>query len=69
MTDKSIWMPFWAKTRAILRPDLDKTGSYCPILLIFNCEHVVTEFKIVSKFEVNRKKIATVKMLPKKKTK
>ena len=53
---------FWQKTRKIVRAVLNKTGSYQPILLIFNSKHGVPLGYIVSKFEENRTKITTVRV-------
>ena len=50
------------KTQKIVRTVLDKTKSYKPILLRFNCNHKVEEFYNVFKFEVNRTKTTAVRV-------
>ena len=46
----------------LLNAVLSTTGSYQPILLIFNSKHRHTPKKLVSKFEENRTKIATMRV-------
>ena len=46
----------------LLNAVLSTTGSYQPILLIFNSKHRHELEKLVSKFEKNRIKIATVRV-------
>ena len=53
---------FGLKTRKIVRAVPNKTGSYQPISLIFNSKHGVSLGYIVSKFEANRTKIATMRV-------
>ena len=60
---------FGRKTQKIVRAVLNKTGSYRPILLIFNSKHGTPLGYIVSKFEQNRTKIATVRVPPEKNAK
>ena len=55
--------------RKIVYAVLNKTGSYWPILLIFNSKHGTPLGYIVSKFEQNRTKIATVRVPPEKNAK
>ena len=60
---------FRRKTQKIVRAVLNKTGSYRPILLIFDSKHGTLLGYIVSKFEQNWKKIATVRVPPEKSAK
>ena len=53
----------------LLNAVLSTTGSYQPILLIFNSKHRHTPKKLVSKFEENRTKIATVRVPQRKNAK
>ena len=57
------------KHKKIVCAVLNKTESYRPILLIFKSKHEVVLGYIVSQFEVNCRKIATMRAPPKKKTK
>ena len=53
----------------LLNAVLSTTGSYRPILLIFKNKHRHTTKKLVSKFEENRTKIATVRVPQRKNAK
>ena len=53
---------FGRKTQKIVRAVLNKTGSYPPILLIFNSKHGVVLGYTVYQFEANRSKITTVRV-------
>ena len=53
----------------LLNAVLSTTGSYQPILLIFNSKHWHTPKKLEFKFEENRTKIATVRVPQRKNTK
>ena len=53
---------FGRKTQKIVRAVLNKTGSYRPILLIFNTKHGMALGYFVSKFEENRTKITAVRV-------
>ena len=53
----------------LLNAVLSITGSYQSILLIFNSKHRNTTRKLVSKFEENRTKIATVRVPQRKNAK
>ena len=50
------------KHKKIVCAVLNKTGSYQPILLIFNSKNMVTQGYIISKFERNWTKITAVRV-------